>query len=82
MSAFAARVWSIGRRQPQNGWTLELFSSDNRNSLCAIRFDNFESLKSYIVEAKERGSREKLIMDFPSCASESELQRLFWLGVH
>lgn len=86
MMALAARVRSIVRRQQpgegQNEWTLELYTSDNRTPLCAIRFDNFKSLESYIVERKERGSREKLVMRFPPNASEAELQRLFWQGVH
>jgi hypothetical protein len=82
MNALAARVLGIGRSQRQNDWTLELYAPDNRTSLCSIRFDSFKSLESFIVEGKERGNREKMVMQLPPDASETELQRLFRLGVH
>jgi hypothetical protein len=84
MRALATRLANIvGRPQFQcEEWALQVHSSETQTMLCEIRFASFESLEEYIVEHKEQGCRDRLIMRLPSNASDAKLGRLFWLGVH
>jgi hypothetical protein len=82
MMALAARFANIGRRQPQCEWALQVHASDSQTMLWEIRFDSFECLETYIIDYKQRGCRDRLVMHLPSNASEAKLGRLFWLGVH
>lgn len=82
MMALAARLANIGHRQPQCEWALQVHASNSQTMLWEIRFDSFESLETYVVDYKERGCRDRLVMRLPPNASEAKLARLFWLGVH
>ncbi|MGB7125994.1 MAG: hypothetical protein WBD42_04100 [Methylovirgula sp.] len=88
--ALATRLKDIvGRREAECAWTLQVHASDSRTPqianaqtlLCEVRFDSFESLEGYILEHKERGRRDKLVMRLPSNAADGQLSRLFWQGV-
>jgi hypothetical protein len=83
MMALAARLANIGRRPVQCAeWALEVHASGSQTMFWELRFDSFKSLETYILDSKERGCRDRLVMHLPSNASEAELGRLFWLGVH